>query len=141
MVLSHFSSSTKKTDFDDTHDHSSDSYRIVEKTTKQSFGYYARSFQGFDKNGIVLFEHHFFCGTAKDYIDSQSSIASAFPASDAGASSMIVSKGVWSLHTKEHYGGTKINIGGVDEFGPGTRLESFGAAEDKVKSVQYLRDN
>ena len=57
-----------------------------------------------------------------------------------GVSSMIVSSGVWQLFTEKHQQGTAITINGKNEFGPGTRIEAFGAGNDKAKSLKYIRD-
>ena len=50
-------------------------------------------------------------------------------------------KGYWSLYTDKNYNGIKISLNGKSEFGPGTRLYSLGPAEDKVKSIKYIREN
>ena len=130
-----------KPEFFDTHEHSSTSSVIVDSSCEAPLGFTARSTQGWDKDGITLLEHHWYCGTGRTYTTSTPDITHEFPSGDRGASSIIVMKGYWSLYTDKNYNGIKISLNGKSEFGPGTRLYSLGPAEDKVKSIKYIREN
>ena len=76
------------------------------------------------------------------YNASNPDITNAFPSgTDQGASSIIVMRGVWSLLTEKNYHGIQISIDGKKEFGPGTRIHTLGLAEERVKSIKYIREN
>ncbi len=131
-----------KPDFDDVHDHDANSSKIVETTDSIDFGWNCASFQGFLQDGIILFEHHYYCGTARDFNDSLSDLTPDFPEGDKDVTAFVVTKGVWALYTGTHYSGIQINVSGETEFGPGTRVNELDLPTDiSVKSVKYLRDN
>ena len=52
---------------------------IVDSTNRLGFGFVARSVQGFDKDGITVFENYFYCGKARSFTTSVSDIAAQFP--------------------------------------------------------------
>ena len=132
----------REPDFFDFHEHTSTSSKIISSPNCDiPLGFVARSAQGWDKTGITLFEHHFYCGTARNYTTSSPDITEEFPKGDRGASAIIVMKGWWSLHSEKNYKGIQISIHGQSEFGPGTEICSLGAAQDKVKSIKYIREN
>lgn len=126
-----------KPDFHDESDTNSSSY-IVDTTENVKLEFTARSTQGWNKIGITVLEHAWYCGTGQTYQNSNPDITDAFP---PGASSIIVMKGVWSLYCRKEYGGRKICINGEDEFGPGTRIHYLCDENDRVKSIRYVRDN
>ena len=105
-------------------------------------GFDARSTQGFDKRGIVLFEHDQYRGNGKLFVQSAANLENTFGAGTGeGVSSFIVYKGVWALYTGTNFKGTQIMLNGSIEFGPGTKMSFVGAAaNDLAKSVQLLRD-
>lgn len=122
----------RKADFhDDVDSGSSDSY-IVNSTNDVNLGFIAKSTQGWDKTGITVLEHAWFCGTGQTYKSSNPDITDHFPPGDRAVSSFIVMKGVWSLYTEKNYKGIKISIDGEVEFGPGRQIHSLGPANDKV---------
>lgn len=103
-----------------------------------------RSLQGFDKTGIVVFEHQYYNGTGINYTKSDPDISTAFPTmQESGASSFIVSKGVWSLYTEPNYNGVKLSFEGTSEFGPGMRIQipRNTAPDNRIRSVRYIREN
>ena len=131
----------REPDYFDYHSHSESSSKIVDQTSDVTLGFPARSTQGWDKTGITLFEHHYYCGTARHYVSSNPDITDEFPSGDPGASAIIVTKGYWGLYTDKNYKGVQIVINGQKEFGPGTKINSLGAAEDRVKSIKYIKEN
>ena len=131
----------REPDYFDYHSHSESSSKIVDQTSDVTLGFPARSTQGWDKTGITLFEHHYYCGTARHYVSSNPDITDEFPSGDPGASAIIVTKGYWGLYTDKNYKGVQIAINGQKEFGPGTKINSLGAAEDRVKSIKYIKEN
>jgi len=110
----------------------------------QSFPWPVQSANGFDKVGVVLFEHASYRGTGKLYSSGVSDVdlMESFPTPGGqGVSSMIVDKGVWSLYdTYPRNNGVALQIDGKTEFGPGTRISWFGAANDKARCLHYVRD-
>ena len=115
---------------------------VVDTQTQVPLNFTARSAQGWNNVGISVFEHQYYCGTGITYVNSTPDITNSFPTGSAqGASSIIVMKGVWSLHTEKNYHGVQVSIDGQNEFGPGTRIQFLQAANDKVKSIQYIREN
>ena len=114
-----------KPEFFDTHEHSSTSSVIVDSSCDALLGFTARSMQGWDKDGIILLEHHWYFGTGHTYTTSTPDITHEFPSGYRGASSIIVMKGYWSLYKDKNYNGIKISLNGKSEFGPGTHLYSL----------------
>lgn len=117
-------------------------YVSNQSDSQQSFPWPVQSANGFDKVGIVLFEHESYCGTGKLYqsgvpdVDLKESF-SGFQ----GVSSMIVDKGVWSLYdTYPRKNGVALRIHNETEFKPGMRIDKFGAANDKARCLHYVRD-
>ena len=115
--------------------------KIVDGSTEIEFGFTARSTQGFDKVGISLFEHIYYCGTGGTFKSSYPDITDSFPAGDRGASSFIVMKGVWALYTEKNYKGIQLSVDRQNEFGPGTRISFINPGNDMVKSVKLIREN
>jgi len=115
---------------------------IVDSQSNIGLGFVARSTQGWDKVGISLFAHPYYCGTGATFLSSNADVTEELPASNPyGASSLIVKKGIWALFTEKNYKGTQIAIQGKQEFGPGTNLAYLGDQQgDKIKSVKYLRE-
>ena len=115
--------------------------KVIKTSAETEIGFVARSAQGWNKEGISLFEHRNFCGTGETYKSSNEDITSTFPpGKDEGLSSFIVWTGIWSVYKDKNYG-LKININGKDEFGPGTQICVItGAANDLIKSIKLVRD-
>ena len=112
---------------------------VVDSNQTTEFGFTARSAQGFDKSGIVLFQHGHFSGQAKLYTKSNPDITGTFPSnSDGGVSSFIVHKGWWSLYTEKNYLSSPVNINRVVRFGPGSRVNLSLESNDKVQSIEYF---
>ena len=111
---------------------------LVESDSSQtSLGFVARSFQGLNKEGLILFEHHNYCGNGKLYKDDDRDINSDFPSGKrAGVSSFIVYQGEWALFTGINYQGTQL---GGKTFGPGTYRPNIGA-HDRIQSVRRERN-
>ena len=87
-------------------------------------------------------EHPSYRGTGVTFTHTKVDITSSFPTGQfEGASSFIVMKGVWALHTGKNRGGTRIKINGVSEFGAGYKSEFLGRAGHLIQSIKYLRDN
>lgn len=116
------------------------SYKIIDSTSDVTLGFTARSTQGWNKTGITLFEHEFYNGTGRNFESSDNNITEKFPHGNQGVSSIIVMKGIQGLYTQEHYQGVHIIVDGEKEFGPGTKIESLGDLQDKVKSIKYIRE-
>ena len=115
--------------------------KIVHSPSEIEFGFTARSTQGWDKVGISLFEHIYYCGTGGTYKSSYPDITGTFPAGDRGASSFIVMEGVWAIYSEKNYKGIQIAVDGRNEFGPGSRISFINPGNDMVKSVKLLREN
>ena len=107
---------------------------LVESDSSQtSLGFVARSFQGLNKEGLILFEHHNYCGNGKLYKDDDRDINSDFPSGKRdGVSSFIMYQGEWALFTWINYQGTQL--GGMT-FGPATYRPNIGA-HDHIQSVR-----
>ena len=115
--------------------------KIVDSSTEIELGFNARSTQGWDKAGISVFEHIHYCGTGETYRSSYPDITGTFPSGDRGASSIIVTKGMWALYSGKNYKGIQIAVNRQNEFGPGARIPFIEPANDMVKSVKLLREN
>ena len=118
-----------------------ESSKIVDSSRDIEFGFTARSTQGWDKVGISVFEHIYYCGTGETYKSSYPDITGTFPAGGRGASSFIVMKGVWAIYSERNYKGIQIAVDGRNEFGPGSRISFINPANDMVKSIKLLREN
>ena len=121
-----------------------DNFNLVTLTSNLDIGFNVRSFQGFDKTGITVFEHQYYSGTGVTYTKSNPDISSAFPTrEEGGASSFIVSRGVWSFYTETNYNGILLRYNDKTEFGPGDYLlivrNSLG--DNRIKSIRYIREN
>ena len=116
---------------------------IVDKQSDINLKFVVRSLQGWDKTGITLFEHHYYCGTGATFLSSNVDINQELPTGNSkGASSFIVKKGIWALYTEKNYKGTQIAIEGQNEFGPDTHIPNlyqYGLG-DRIQSVKYLRE-
>ena len=111
---------------------------VVDCQDTTRFGFNVKSAQGFDRNGITVFEHYYFCGNGKDYTESNSDITVNFPPNTIpGASSIIITKGWWSLYSQKNYQGL-ITINAGTRFGPGTRINGLGSVNDKVQSIKHF---
>ena len=109
---------------------------IVDSHHTTKFGFTAQSTQGFNRDGITIFEHYFFCGNAKTYASSCPNITADFtPSTIPGASSIIITEGWWSLYTGENYCNI-VTFNGGQRFGPGTRITGLQSFNDKVKSIK-----
>ena len=115
--------------------------KVVDSSTEIELGFPARSTQGWNKVGISLFEHIYYCGTGATYKSSYPDISGTFPAGDRGVSSFIVMKGVWAIYSEKNYKGIQISVDGQNEFGPGSRITFIQPGNDMVKSVKLLREN
>ena len=115
---------------------------IVDRTSYKSVGFTIRSFQGFDKDGLILFEHSNYAGNGVNYRESDANIGASFPASGPkGVSSFLVYKGIWELYIQPNFQGGKIKVNGKDRFGPGTIVQFVGkSVNDKVLSVKKVQD-
>lgn len=115
---------------------------IVDSTSYKSVGFTIRSFQGFDKDGLILFEHSNYAGNGVNYRESDANIGASFPASGPkGVSSFLVYKGIWELYIQPNFQGGKIKVNGKDRFGPGTIVQFVGkSVNDKVLSVKKVQD-
>ena len=111
---------------------------IVDCKHTTEFGFTAESAQGFNRDGITVFEHYFFCGNGKSYTSSNPNITQDFPTGKIpGASSIIITKGWWSLYTDTTYNSI-VNFNGGTRFGPGTRITGLQGYNDRVKSIKYF---
>ena len=111
---------------------------VVDSKKTTEFGFTAQSAQGFDKDGITIFEHYWFGGNAKSYTSSTADITEDFPVGEIpGASSFIITKGWWSLYTQKNFEGI-ITLNAGTRFGPGTRFSGLPKPEynDQVQSIQ-----
>ena len=111
---------------------------LVESDSSQTpLDFVARSFQGLNKDGLILFEHHNYCGNGKLYKDDDRNINADFPSGKRdGVSSFIVYRGEWALFTGINYQGTQL---GGTTFGPGTYRPDIGA-HDRIQSVRRERN-
>ena len=80
-------------DYNDTAGAQSTRTAIVDSQSTTKFGFTAQSTQGFNRDGITLFEHYFFCGKGKTYANSNPNITGDFPSGGQGASSVIITEG------------------------------------------------
>ena len=108
---------------------------IVDSNHTTDFGFTAQSAQGFNRAGITVFEHYFFCGNAKTYASSNSNITGDFPLSASGASSIIITEGWWSLYTGQNYSNI-VTFNDGQRFGPGTRITGLQSFNDRVQSIK-----
>ena len=120
---------------------SAENSKVVDSSAEIELGFPARSTQGWDKVGISIFEHIYYCGTGATYKSSYPDITDTFPPGDRGASSFIVMKGVWALYSGKNYKGIQISVDGKNEFGPGSRITFIHPGNDMAKSVKLLREN
>ena len=108
---------------------------IVDGTRAIDFGFTAQSVQGFNKEGMTVFQDYFFCGNARNYTSTSEDITGTSP----GASSVIINEGWWSLYTQKNCSPESIvTINNGTRFGPGTRISGLQSANDKVQSIQYF---
>lgn len=113
--------------------------KVIETTSPVQLGFVARSLHGFDKEGIIIFEHHNYCGNGKLYKQSNVDLSTDFPVGDSrGASSFIVYEGKWNLYTGQNYTGTWLY---GQTFGPGIYRPDIGTgAHDMIMSVKRVQD-
>lgn len=113
---------------------------IVDDKNEKDMGSSILSFQGYDKEGIILFTHHNYCGKAELYTTDKADISDQFPPGvKPGVSSLVVYKYTWELYTEPNYRGPKISIDGKTSFGPGSRIPFVGgSANDKAMSIKIL---
>lgn len=114
---------------------------IVEETSTQDLGMIVRSVQGFDREGIILFEYRNYTGNALLLRESKASVKQEFPDGWGGITSFVVYRGVWALYTGENYTHTQVVIDGKSEFGPGSKIPFVGAANNIISSIYQLRDS
>ena len=116
--------------------------KIIDSPKYEFAGFVIRSFQGFNQDGLILFEHADFSGNAINYTDSVANIGDSFPTNDPrGVSSFIVCKGVWELYTKPNFQGEKLKFDGKNQFGPGTRLfVGEGVNDNRIASVKKVQN-
>jgi len=114
------------------------------QTAYQNLGSTARSYQGFDKDGLILFEHTNYAGNGVNYRESDADITSSFPSGVPGVSSFLVYRGVWELYIGVNFTGGLVNINGKSSFGPGTKISSLyhdePSVNDQIKSVKKIQD-
>ena len=117
--------------------------KIVNSQTDVTFGFKARSTQGWDKVGITLFGHRHYCGTGRTCTDTVADITSMFPSGQPkGACSFIIMRGVWALYTAKNYSEeSRIKINGQVEFGPGCFMPELEGTGYVIQSIKHLRDN
>ena len=122
-------------DYNDTKGAQSTRTAIVDSQRTTNFGFTAQSTQGFNRDGITLFEHYFFCGKGKTYDNSNSNITGDFPSGVPGVSSVIITEGWWSLYKSKNYSNI-VEFNKEKRFGPGTRITGLQGANDKVQSIR-----
>jgi len=122
--------------------HTSDVSVIVDEQCDKDLGFVVRSTQGWEKVGITLFAHPYYCGTGATFLSPHPDVTQEFPPNTPyGANSFIVKKGIWALFVEKNYKGPQISIDGKQEFGPDTCLPYLGDQQGgKIKSVKYLRE-
>ena len=115
---------------------------IVDSTAVQDFPYTVRSIQGFDRAGLILFEHPRYGGNGQLFKETSLNITEEFPpGTPAGASSFLVYEGVWSLYLGPNCHGPKVTIDGCDEFAAGVKITSIGSyGGDQIRSVKKVRE-
>ena len=87
---------------------------------------------------IALFKNFRLDTNNRTLSDSSPDITRRYPPGNPrGLSSFIVEGGIWCLYTEINFGGTKIAIDGVSEFGPGS-YALRGRLNDLVQSIQLL---
>lgn len=79
------------------------------------FEFQASSAQGFNKDGIVLFDNERLCGNGKNFHNSTNDLTNIFP---NGASSLIIQEGLWDLFTEVNYLGNPVRVENSTKFGP-----------------------
>ena len=108
---------------------------IVDSTSTVEFGFTAQSAQGFNKEGMTVFQDYFYCGNARNYTSTDLDITGTSP----GASSVIITKGWWSLYTQKNCEpGSIVTINNGTRFGPGTRISGLLSANDRVQSIKFF---
>ena len=80
---------------------SAENSKVVDSSAEIELGFPARSTQGWDKVGISVFEHIYYCGTGATYKSSYPDITNIFPPGDQGASSFSHEGSVGPLQWKE----------------------------------------
>ena len=117
--------------------YSSESYqgdsRIIRSESRVEMGFTIRSYQGCDKQGIVLFTDYNFCGQLGQFTTEDTDITDQFPAGKKdGASSAIAWTGKWRLYKQQNFQGGHIqDLEAVIEC---DRLKN----NDKCKSLKLL---
>ena len=108
------------------------SSRIVRNRNTEDVGFVIRSFQGRDKQGIVLFTHVNYCGQAGQFIARDDDITDMFPSGGEGASSAITCSGKWRLYKE-----TNCNGPVIQDLEGGTDSPQL-ARNDKCKSLKLI---
>ena len=118
----------------------SEGAKIIDSSNYESAGFTIRSFQGFDKDGLILFEHANYAGNGVNYRQSDANIKNSFPTNDPrGVSSFIVNKGVWEFYIRPNFQGGKLKIDGKNQIGPGTYTYVGDGVNDRITSVKKVQ--
>ena len=106
---------------------------IIKSECRVDPGFTIRSYQGRDKQGIVLFTDYNFCGQLGQFTTEDTDITDQFPAGKKdGASSAIAWTGKWRLYKQQNFQGGHIqDLEAVIEC---DRLKN----NDKCKSLKLL---
>jgi len=108
--------------------------QLVETEEVVDFPQPIRSFQGYNKNGIMIFPDSGYGGQGTLYSQSVKNITGTYP---NGIASIIVRKGEWVLYSGQNFMGTKIEAGDMSTFGPKCEI-SFSAEFKHVKSIKLI---
>ena len=82
---------------------------IIKSGDPVDVGFYIRSYQGYDTQGIALFTDFCYCGQGAPFTASDEDITDQFPVLERdGASSLIVSTGTWRLYSAKNYEGKHL---------------------------------
>ena len=130
------------TEWDHNHPGDRDVEKIVRAGQTVTMPSSIRSIQGFDEMnpGVIMFEHSQHRGYASLFRNTNPDITDSFGQGKvSGVSSMIITGGKWSFYTGFNSGGTKVNIGGQSELGPGVYDLGYCITNDQIKSIQYVQ--
>ena len=107
--------------------------QILEGPEETPLDFIVRSFEGYPKEGVILFGYPSFCGMGQSFPVSSHDIATT-----STASSMIVTRGKWKLYSSVHHCGSPLAIKGKTTFEAGQMYPTMSFDGAVVKSLKRV---